>query len=116
MRRPLAAAALLTLALSACDRPGKGRRAEAEYRRSEPVLEALERFHAARGAYPGRLEELVPAFLTAGALAAPAGAEPLEYGRLRDDAFLLTFRYSGPGRNECTWTSATPRWRCRGYF
>src|SRR5690348_7641586 len=97
----------------ACDPPGKGPAAERGYRRSAPVIAALERYRQARGAYPDSLPMLVPEFLPASALAVPEpGREhyPLEY-RATPGGYQLTFRYAGPGMNDCTYTSHDARWK-----
>ena len=107
------AAALLLLA--ACTPPGKGPRAERGYRAAEPVIQALERYRTERGAYPDSLPQLVPAFLASAALAEPNAGHPLRYERTAD-GYALTFRYTGPGMNECTWTPTSRRWDCSGYF
>jgi len=114
-RRAAAAAALLLLA--ACDPPGKGPRAERGYRRAEPVIQALAAYRAAHGAFPDSLAELVPAHLSAGALAvprAPRESYPLQYRRT-GAGYELTFRYAGPGMNECTWRVPPGEWECGGY-
>jgi hypothetical protein len=52
------------------------------------------------------------------ALAIPTRADeryPLEYRRDGTD-FILSFRYAGPGMNECRYASVVRRWRCSGYF
>ena len=108
---------LAALFLCACPAPGKGPRAERGFERARPVIEALDRYRAERGAYPDRLEQLVPEFLPAAALAVPRAAKegyPLEYAR-QDSTYRLTFRYVGPGMNHCQYQPGA-RWRCGGYF
>lgn len=120
MRRSSLVLALLAISLTvaACDPPGKGPRAERGYRRSAPVIAALEQYRAARGEYPDSLRMLVPRYLSESALRVPDGAGeryPLEYGRTAE-GFALTFRYAGPGMNECTYTAEARGWRCGGRF
>ena len=115
-RRAAAVGALL--AAAACDAPGEGPKAERGYRRAEPVIGALGRFRTDRGAYPDSLPQLVPAYLPAAALAIPDRPQeryPLGYRRVAGH-YELTFRYAGPGMNECAYRSATAAWACRGYF
>jgi hypothetical protein len=101
-----------------CDAPGEEPKAERGYRRAEPVLGALARFRADRGLYPESLLRLVPEYLSAAALAIPDRRQeryPLGYRRVAEQC-ELSFRYAGPGMNECTYRSATAAWDCRGYF
>ena len=118
-RTALVTSALLAaLLLGGCTPPGKGPKAERGYRRSAPVIAALERYRAQRGAYPDSLPALVPGFLPDGALRVPDREQeryPLEYRRAAD-GYELTFRYVGPGMNSCTYTPAPARWDCSGHF
>lgn len=107
----------ITLLLGGCTPPGKGPAAERGYRRSAPVIAALERYRAQHGAYPDSLAALVPGFLADSALRVPDREReryPLGYRRTVD-GYELTFRYAGPGMNTCTYTPAA-RWKCGGYF
>ena len=120
MRRalPAVAAVGMAFALAACDPPGKGPKAERGYRRSAPVIAALDRYHAEHGQYPDSLRMLVPGFLPDSALRLPEREPeryPLEYGRTRE-GYDLTFRYTGPGMNDCTWHADTRKWACSGRF
>ena len=101
-----------------CDAPGEGPKADRGYRRAAPVIAALAHFHADQGQYPDSLPQLVPAYLAAAALAVPDAPQehyPLGYRRATDQ-YALSFRYAGPGMNECTYHSAAAAWGCRGYF
>lgn len=113
--RFLVVAAAALAVLTACPPPGKGPRAERGYRLAAPVIDALERYHQAHGVYPDSLPQLVPAFLPSSALRAPVPGHPFRYGRA-PDGYTLTFRYVGPGMNECTWTPVSRSWNCSGYF
>jgi hypothetical protein len=106
---------LLPLLLLACTPPGRGPRAARGYRLAAPVIDALERHHQAHGAYPDSLPRLVPAFLPDSALRGPQTGYPLEYRRT-PDGYELTFRYTGPGMNHCTWTPRTRVWDSGGHF
>jgi len=104
---------------AACgDPPGKGPKAERGYRRSEPVIAALERYRAERGSFPDSLPMLVPRYLPASALrvpAAPGENRPLAYRRI-DPGYELTFTYFGPGVNECVYVSIDGKWKCGGHY
>jgi len=120
IRRIALAAAVLSIVplLAGCTPPGKGPKAERGYRRGAPVIAALERYRSAHGAYPDSLRELVPAVLPDSALRVPDREQeryPLAYRRT-PDGYELGFRYGGPGMNSCTYTPATRKWRCGGYF
>ncbi len=109
--------ALAVVVLVGCPPPGKGAKAERGYRRSEAVVAALEKFHADHGAYPAELSELVPGYLTADQLAAPARTQekyPFGYRRI-DGRYELSFHYAGPGFNTCTYTPERG-WKCYGAF
>ena len=115
--RALAVAAVLAVVVG-CDAPGKGSKAERGYRRAAPVVAALARFRVERGQYPDSLSQLVPTFLPEAALALPSHPQeqyPLEYRR-EADQYGLTFRYVGPGTNECTYRSQADAWDCGGLY
>jgi hypothetical protein len=109
----------MSLVLGACgDPPGKGPKAERGYQRSAPIIAALERYRAERGQYPDSLRMLVPRYLPERALRVPDHPQehyPLQYQRTAT-GFELTFRYVGPGMNECTYTPVAKKWDCGGYF
>jgi hypothetical protein len=109
----------LLLGLGMCGVPaGRGVHAEAGYRRAAPAIAALARFRAERGHYPDSLSQLVPAYLPASALAVPdhpQASYPLAY-RPAPDQYALTFRYVGPGMNECTYRPGAASWDCSGHY
>lgn len=114
MRRPFFG---LVLILTACDAPGHGPKAESGYRRAAPIIAALDSFARDSGFYPPTLEALVPGYLTGDALEIPEQdqeAYPFEYSRA-DSSYRLTFRYAGPGMNQCDFQPST-RWTCSGLF
>jgi hypothetical protein len=116
-RRRLWTLAAATTLLAACPAPGEGPKAERGFRRAAPVIEALDRYREQRGSYPERLEQLVPDFLPAAALAVPGTPQeryPLEYAR-EEGGYVLTFRYVGPGMNHCDYRPRA-RWDCGGHF
>jgi hypothetical protein len=103
----------LAAALPAClffEPPGKGRLANAGYTRAQPVIDALEKFHAANGAYPNDLDALVPDYLRS----VPPPDGDLRY-TLADEVYELRFTYSPPGMNVCTYKPGA-RWSCYGYY
>jgi hypothetical protein len=120
MRRALPAVAALWMAIAfaACDPPGKGPKAERGYRRSAPVIAALDRYRAEHGQYPDSLRMLVLRFLPDSALRLPEREQeryPLEYHRT-PGGYDLSFQYTGPGMSECGWSAETRKWACRGHF
>ena len=111
--------------------PGKGRKAEAGYRAAAPIIAALDKFHNERGNYPTNLIELVPTFLpNSKALLYRGGFEPIHSPRTdamevedrefiyrpHKDSFSLTFGYTGPGMNTCSYDSKTEKWSASGYY
>lgn len=109
---------LLAIGLAGCDHPGEGPKAQRGYARSQPVIQALERYREEHRMYPTELTTLVPRYLPPTALQPPndpAQNHPFEY-RVERDSYELTFTYAGPGFNRCTYASATRRWTCRGAF
>ena len=96
---------------SGCPAPGEGAAAEQGYRRSEPIVAALDRYRRDHGTYPNALTELnVPP----DQLRPPVDAHPWEYHRV-GNSYVLTFQYAGPGMNRCKYSPETG-WNCSGYF
>lgn len=80
-----------------------------------PVVAALENFREQNGTYPGSLSDLVPAFIDAIPVShSEDGPTQLEYS-LSPTAYVLSFSYSGPGINYCTYTPAD-NWSCDGHY
>src|SRR5712691_11118039 len=102
---------LAIAALSGCPAPGKGPKAEAGYQRAAPVLAALEAYHAQHHNYPDSLAQLIAANLAQSTLLTAA----VEYRHTGDD-FQLSFRYFGPGVNDCTYLGSERQWSCSGHF
>jgi hypothetical protein len=99
--------------MAGCPPPGQGPAAETGYRRSEPIIVALDRFRAAHGAYPRALSKLdVPAEVLQPPLG--PGQQPWEY-RPAVGSYELIFRYAGPGMNYCIYSPAK-HWQCSGYY
>ena len=98
-------------------RLGEGAKAEAGYRRAAPVIAALERYQRERGAYPDTLAILPTEWMPAQDKDSPAGP-PLRYVR-SGERYELSFSYTGPGINRCTYapsSDAPARWHCGGYY
>jgi hypothetical protein len=101
-----------------CEAPGEGPKAARGYARAQPVIAALDSFRVANAAYPDSLEQLIPTFLPASALVPPAASQehyPFEYKKEAAD-FELTFRYTGPGMNWCTFRASRRTWQCGGLY
>ncbi len=105
-------AALLLLA--ACAKPGEGAKADAGYKLAAPVIDALQTYHALEGRYPAALDALVPVYLDT--LPRETVTGPLQYKLASDGSgYELSFRYTGPGMNVCTY-KPDASWRCYGYY
>ena len=105
---------LVLLCLAMCSPPaGRGVAAEAWMSASSPVILALERYHADRGAYPESLGAMIPTYLDS------ASIPHNDYGfTYRPDSgqYQLGFHYVGPGYNTCILRSTQKRWSCHGIY
>src|SRR5690348_2327824 len=79
--------------------PGKGAAAEEGYRISQPIIDALEKYHGEHARYPVALTELIPTYLSQ--LPERASAFQLRYSLLGESQYSLEFHYAGPGMNVC---------------
>ena len=95
------------VALAACVPPGKGRKARAQYKEAQPLLDAIEAYHQKNQRYPDEPNQLVPDYL-------PYLSNTFFYKKT-EDGFSLFFSYTGPGMNQCTYQPKT-KWLCHGYF
>jgi hypothetical protein len=93
--------------------PGFGAAADLGYQTCDPIIHALERYHAQTGAYPEELKDLVPSFL-AEIPPTPERLSEISY-RLTDTSYQLEFKYAGPGLNSCIYTPEN-EWDCSGYY
>jgi len=103
------------LATAGCDDPGEGPKAESGYRFCTPIIAGLEDFRRAHAVYPDSLEQLQIDSVRRRLM--PRYVEDIGY--LVDSAkagYELSFYYSGPGRNVCTYTSGAKAWQCHGYY
>lgn len=113
---PLLLVALVAFALllAGCEKPGEGAKAEEGYSAARPIIASLNSYHEGASHYPQDLEALVPVFLTE--VPKGPGGQPFEYRWVAPgDSYSLTFRYTGPGMNVCTYTPEDA-WRCYGYY
>lgn len=86
--------------------PGQGEKAQALFKKSEPIIISLEKFYAKEGVYPASLDELVPQYLQKSAYSG--------FIYLRNlGSYELTFSYEAPGVNSCTYTPEHA-WNCKG--
>jgi len=102
----------ISLACAACAKPGEGPKAELGYKRSVPVIAALEKYRQDHGDYPHYLRDLVPKYIES--VSENVDKHPLDY-RKGPQTYQLIFRYEGPGMNECFY-SPNIAWKCRGYY
>jgi hypothetical protein len=79
-----------------------------------PVIDALGRYQAAKGAYPHTLEALAPDFIR---VLPPSRAEVPSVGYFSDgQTYHLEFSYAHGGMNTCMYWSSAKRWNCTGYL
>ena len=102
---------LLCVVIATCPAPGKGPKAARGYAQARPIINALAAYHRAHNDYPGEVSTLVPGYLDSVAFHAP-----IEYRRLTSDDYEVSFRYVGPGRNDCTYRASVRVWSCSGLF
>src|SRR6266576_334353 len=106
-----AAVALASMITVGCPALGKGPKAERGFAQSQPIIDALDAYHRTKKAYPDSLSHLVPNYLEPVAYRAP-----VEYHKLQGDDYEISFRYEGPGMNECHYQGSSRKWSCSGYF
>jgi hypothetical protein len=109
---------LVLLLMTMCGPPsGAGVTAEAWYRKTAPIITALERYHLRHGYYPPKLDSLIPNYLSADQIPKEKFEvwDALEYQH-DSGAFRLIFRYSGHGWTKCTFNSVDRGWKCYGAF
>ena len=100
------------IAIPTDEPPGVGERAEKGYAASEPVIAALEMYHAEHGSYPEKLADLVPAYLPA----IPTKTDELDFSYFSTgDNYSFSFHYLGPGMNTCKYTPED-KWKCSGAY
>jgi hypothetical protein len=93
--------------------PGEGEKAERGYAACQPIITALENYHDVNGEYPQRLDELVPAFISD--FPEQVNGEPIQFEKTAQNNYKLSFSYTGPGLNHCTY-SPHDGWRCSGLY
>ena len=96
--------------------PGESDEARRLKRDAAPVVAALDRYRSVHAEYPRRLDDLVPEFLAPGVLPLKPvqTTYPVMYSGDSTD-YKLSFRYSGAGMNDCTFTPAR-QWECGGWY
>jgi len=92
--------------------PGVGERAELRYAACAPIIDALEQYRAAKGAYPNSVADLVPEYLPE----LPGKVNDYGIAYLRtEESYNLEFYYLGPGMNRCAYTPED-EWQCSGAY
>ena len=110
----LAVIALMVMMCATAEKPGEGPTAAAGYRWGAPVIAALEDYRRDHRRYPDNLSTLSPLYLAANALAPPRPLPISISYRVDSVGYSLTFFYTGPASNHCTYTPSQARWRCSG--
>ena len=108
---------LLLLFLLTCatgEKPGEGPKAAAGYRWGEPIVAALETYRRDHGRYPDSLSVLTPRYVGNKALMLPPPLVGPAYQLDHRGGYSLSFFYTGPASNHCTYTPATRGWNCSG--
>lgn len=108
---------IVILILTACkfftpEPPGVGEKAEYGYAALDPIIKALEQYRADKGAYPEAIEELSPEYLSE--IPTEVNDQPISYTKA-GKSFSVTFHYTGPGMNTCTYTPEN-KWHCSGAY
>jgi hypothetical protein len=120
MSRAIPTALLLPLVLcsAGCFAPGTGAKAEAWFKKAEPIVIALAQHHAKHNRYPATLGELVPEYLSEQAWRRSDGTQlgdGFSYVPL-GQSYELKFTYAGPGTNKCLYRPDASKWECFGHF
>ncbi|HEV8123530.1 MAG TPA: hypothetical protein VGP80_04775 [Gemmatimonadales bacterium] len=89
------------------EKPGEGPKAKAGKAAVQPVINALEGYHAVHSAYPPDIETLAT---EGGGLPSQVLGHPLRYER-EGAGYDLTFSYATPLPVHCTYNPET-RWKC----
>ena len=95
--------------------PGENSKDRDLMRRAEPVIAALDKFHAAHGHYPRKLDELVPQYI-----ADRAALAPYRYGVWKGE-YSLDFSYvtgmlGFQSITQCVYDPRKKKWSCGGYM
>ena len=95
--------------------PGENAKDRDLMRRAEPVIAAVEKFHAVHGHYSRKLDELVPRYI-----ADRAALSPYRYGVWKGE-YSLDFSYvTGipPFQRitQCIYDPKKKKWSCGGYM
>ena len=101
---------LFVLMCATGEKPGEGPEAAAGYRWGEPIVAALETYHRDHGRYPDSLSVLTPRYVAKEVLTLPPPVAGPGYQLDRRGGYSLSFFYTGPASNTCTYTPAKRRW------
>jgi hypothetical protein len=108
------------LAVWGCPAPGKGAKAERGYATARPIIDALAAYYRDNRGYPSQLALLRPHYLNSASAQYPiTRASDIPSGftyRADSGDYVLSFRYTGPGSNECRYRGSVGAWTCSGLF
>ena len=107
---------LFTLLLSGCCSPSDCVQAKKGFKLYTPVTVALDKYKADHGNYPSTLNKLIPNYLKS--IPVPAGDKvpsEIKYS-IKKNEYTLRFHYTGPGVNNCLYSSKLKKWTCSGYY
>ena len=93
--------------------PGKGDIANEWYKRSEPIIRAIESFKVRTNNYPNSLQALVN-FNSSTELVNEIKKGSFEY-QIINNSYTLLFTYYRPGVNICVYKPVV-KWKCSGYY
>jgi hypothetical protein len=115
MRRLAWLVGLAACSFFGCETPGKGPVAEEGYRQAAPVIAAIDKFREQHGRYPGKLQELVPHYLSHVRQVATfdsrrGNLQGFECYPERDQYELAFIYYSRSYENICMYHSNTKKW------
>lgn len=97
--------------------PGEGVAAAKSFRELAVVIQAVEKYKADNGTYPGELARLVPKYLPSLPDMSNKNRKSnvAYFSKENGTGFELSFSYSGPGTNHCTY-SFPKGWVCHGAY
>ncbi len=108
----------VSVVLAGCCAPSECPQAQEGFAKAQPFIDALEQYRQDHGAYPERLMDLAPIYLLPNTISSARKSFVDGYAlvyRLTDESYRLTFRYTGPGMNQCDYTPEEG-WQCSGYY
>jgi hypothetical protein len=96
------------------ERPGGGEKATRCYQAANGLMRAVYNYRRQHGSYPASIRD-IPRESLKGVHPAPEGRF-IEYEARADGEFQVSFEYSGPGMNQCIYSSRSKRWECSGWY